>query len=154
MIGNRVLEKGLRRDEIPNKSHVVFHVVNSPVLLTWEDLCKQKQIPASEMRTLAETKAKELERQCQETSRWEVNLADDEWDWRALLRNTDETYRHQVIGPGVVEFVFRKIEPSWELTCANGDRWRLHMRGRRSGCLDYIPFRINAINVAATWQRC
>ena len=154
MIGNKVLENGLRRDEIPNKSHVVFQVINSPVLLTWEELCKQKQIPASEMQTLAETKAKELAKHCQETNRLEVNLADDEWDWRALLRNTDETYRQQVIGPGVVEFVFRlRFGPCWELTCANGDRWRLCF-GRRSVCLDYIPFRINAINVAATWQRC
>ena len=162
MLGNRLLDNSNELRSIDNsieiseESYVVFHAVTRPVLLTWEELRQKISIPATEIRTLAETKAKELVKHCREANRWEVNVADDEWDWRSLLRNTTETYHRHVIGPGVVELVFRmtphpRLRPwhhgweegkfaIWELTCADGDRWRLHLHDNGS-FIHHIPFK-------------
>ena len=141
----------------PKESRVEFHVVRGPLLLTWHELCEKIPRPAYEMRTNGRAKQIELRNHCYENEICEVDLADDTYDWRLLLRSMPETNHSQVIEPGVVGFTFRLLslqfdqDPAFEITLAHGDRWHLRFHRDTIEACDLRPIRfINSI-AAFTW---
>ena len=124
ILKNQVLGSSNTMITDPKESRVDFHVVRTPLLLTWDELCEKTPRPASEMRTNGRAKQIELRNHCHENKICEVDLVDDTYDWRLLLRSMPETNHSQVIEPGVVGFTFRLLslqfdqDPAFEITLA------------------------------------
>ena len=150
ILKNQVLDSSNTMITDPKESRVDFHVVRTPLLLTWDELCEKIPRAASEMRTNGRAKQIELRNHCHENKIREVDLVDDTYDWRLLLRSMPETNHREMIEPGVVGFTFRLLslqfdqDPAFEITLAHGDRWhlRFHQDTVEACSLRRIPFTV------------
>ena len=80
----------------------------------------------------------------------EVDVAISGFDGRLLLKSMPCLNTPDVIGPGIVGFSFcllSEVDPNYaaerhvfELNCANGDRWHLHVHQRGNCNRRYLPF--------------
>ena len=150
-------------------------VIASPVLLSWDQLVA---MPAMRKRSGrggkgACTKQRQLRTWCFHNNIGQLDLSYDNlgYDWRLLLKTMPKLNTRAVIGPGIVQFMFRLLDtidpnyegntpidpilfyrprPHWadfgqrhvfEMSCANGDRWHLHFHQHGNCDLEHLPFR-------------
>ena len=153
-------------DPAPSQE-LVLSMITEPVLLSWDQLVA---MPAMRKRAgrgggAACVKQRHLRAFCFENNIRQVDLSNSDYDWRLLLKTKPSIGRKDVIGPGVVSFMFRLLDDiDWnyiryvgighynkhaedmgerhvfELSSANGDRWHLHFHHRGSCHLEHLRF--------------
>ena len=154
-------------DPAPSQE-LVLSMITEPVLLSWDQLVA---MPAMRKRAgrgggAACVKQRHLRAFCFENNIRQVDLSNSDYDWRLLLKTKPSIGRKDVIGPGVVSFMFRLLDDiDWnyiryvgighyskrpvgdmgerhvfEMSSANGDRWHLHFHHRGSCHLEHLRF--------------
>ena len=153
--------------DLAPSQELVLSMIAEPVLLSWDQLVA---MPAMRKRAgrgggAACVKQRHLRAFCFENNIRQVDLSNSDYDWRLLLKTKPSIGRKDVIGPGVVSFMFRLLDDiDWnyrryvaigqynkhaedmgerhvfEMSSANGDRWHLHFHHRGSCHLEHLRF--------------
>ena len=98
-------------DPAPSQE-LVMSMITEPVLLSWDQLVA---MPAMRKRAgrgggAACVKQRHLRAFCFENNIRQVDLSNSDYDWRLLLKTKPSIGRKDVIGPGVVSFMFRLLD--------------------------------------------
>ena len=85
------------------------HPAAAHPVLTFTELSNRKQVPNMGGKAAC-TKQRELRAICLSRRQFQIDLTDDAWSWRDLLRSLPPQLREDLVGPGVTQFTFRLLK--------------------------------------------
>ena len=133
-------------------------------VLTLEELRNRAPVQGMAERA-AYLKQRELRAVCLSTGSFHIDLTNDAWSWRDVLRSIPAAVQAVLVGPGVTKFSFRLLEVMldhhygridsgerdvFEITRGDGSTCHLHFH--KSGKMDPPEYEIRWIHKSSKWN--